>query len=194
VPEEARLARPRAKTPEEGAIELLRKFPVQTMLPTVKLPPLAVFLSLCVAAVCPEQARASFTAWFLAHKADWDFIQSTGGIRVLKPEEAGGRIRLPVLYDASGSTATTCKPTAANTGLVVDKIKVRREAARLVIRILTLPVKDSGSTEGTGQLHYADLTGFPPGIYDVYYARADDRSTWLGQIELKAGPGRASDS
>ena len=145
----------------------------------------AVLLSLCCTALSVAPAEAGFIDWFLPHRADWKFVQSTGGIRILPPERANGKVRLPIMYDASGSSQITCKPSAENTGLIVDKIKVKRERSHLVIRVLTLPVKDTGSTEGMGRLHYADLTDLPPGTYDVYYANADDPAAWLGQIELK---------
>ena len=139
---------------------------------------------LCASSIAP--LRAGITDWFLPHRADWHFIQSTGGIRILPPEFMGGKVRLPVLYDASGVSQITCRPSVRNTGLVVDEIKVKREKSRLVLRIFTSPVKDCGSTEGAGQLHYADLAGLPPGVYDVYYSAAGDPAAWLGQIELRS--------
>ena len=76
----------------------------------MKLPRAAFLLFLGLAATSGP-AGAGPTEWFLAHRADWEFVQGTGGIRILKPKQVIGRVLLPVLYDASGSSAITCKPT-----------------------------------------------------------------------------------
>jgi hypothetical protein len=133
----------------------------------------------------PMPARADVLDWFLPHSADWKFIQSTGGLRILPPQIIDGKMLLPVLYDASGLSQITCKPSALNSGIVVDKIKVRRSSDVLVIRVSTCLRKDMGSTEGAGHIHYADLSGIPPGTYQVFYGRANDPYTILGQIDIK---------
>jgi len=133
----------------------------------------------------PMPVSAGLLDWWVPHKADWKFIQSTGGIQVLTPKLTDGKMLLPVLYDASGMSEITCKPSVANTGIVVDRIKVSRSGHSIVLRVTTCMRKDMGSTEGTGRIHYADLSGIPAGTYLIFYGRADDPSTVLGQIEIK---------
>jgi hypothetical protein len=133
----------------------------------------------------PVPASAGPLDWFLPHTADWKFIQSTGGMQILTPKLTGGRMILPVLYDASGQTEITCKPSALNSSIVVDKIKVSRSGSSIILRVTTCLRKDMGSTEGAGSIHYADLSGIPAGAYMIFYGRAGDPSTVLGQIEIK---------
>ena len=133
----------------------------------------------------PVPARAGLFDWFVSKSADWNFIQSTGGIRILTPVTIGGKLLLPVLYDASGMSNITCEPTAVHTGVVVDKIKVSQSGTNIVIRVTTCLRKDMGSTVGEGRYHYADLSGIPPGSYQIFYDRADDSATVLGQIVIK---------
>jgi hypothetical protein len=130
-------------------------------------------------------AHAGLLDWFVSRSADWNFIQSTGGIRILTPVTVGGKLLLPVLYDASGMSNITCEPTAVHTGVVVDKIKVSQSGTNIVIRVTTCLRKDMGSTVGEGRYHYADLSGIPPGSYQIFYGRADDPTAVLGQIVIK---------
>jgi hypothetical protein len=133
----------------------------------------------------PVPARAGLLDWFVSQSADWKTIQSTGGIRVLTPVTIGGKLLLPVLYDASGMSNITCEPTVVHTGVVVDKIKVSQSGTNIVIRVTTCLRKDMGSTVGDGRYHYADLSGIPPGSYQIFYGRADDPAAVLGQIVIK---------
>ena len=133
----------------------------------------------------PMPASAGLLDWFIPHNADWKFIQSTGGIQILTPKLTDGKMLLPVLYDASGLSEVTCKPTALNSGIVVDRIKVNRIGTSIVLRVTTCLRKDMGSTEGEGRIHYADLSGIPAGTYLICYGRANDPATVLGRIEIK---------
>ncbi len=133
----------------------------------------------------PMPASAGLLDWFIPHSADWKFIQATGGIQVLTPKLTGGKMLLPVLYDASGLSEITCKPSALNSGIVVDKIKVSRSGSSIILRVTTCLRKDMGSTEGAGRIHYADLSGIPAGTYLIFYGRANDPAAVLGQIEIK---------
>ena len=146
---------------------------------------LRVLFMLGLSVVAASQARAWLTDWFLSRPADWTFIQETGGIRILPPREIGGKRVLPVVYDASGRTEVTRRPVRTNSVLVVDRIRVRRSGHVLVVGVLTSLRKDTGSTEGMGQLHYADLSGVPGGTYDVFYGRADDPAAQLGRVQIK---------
>jgi hypothetical protein len=79
----------------------------------------------------------------------------------------------------------TCEPAVVHSDFVVDKIKVSRDGANIVIRVTTCLRKDMGSTVGEGRYHYADLSGIPPGTYQIFYGSADDPAAVLGQIVIK---------
>ena len=64
-------------------------------------------------------------------------------------------------------------------------IRDRRSGTNIVIRVTTCLRKDMGSTEGTGRYHYADLSGIPPGAYQIFYGRENDPVAILGQIIIK---------
>jgi hypothetical protein len=142
----------------------------------------AIFLLLWAA---PAPSQAGILDWFLPRTADWNFIQATGGMTVLNLEVSEGKTVLPVLYDASGMSEVTRKPTRLNSGLVVHSIKVTHKGTNLVLVIKTCLRKDLGSTEGAGRVHYADLSGIPKGTYQIFYGRANDPAAVLGQIQIK---------
>ena len=133
----------------------------------------------------PTPSHAGLLDWFLSHNANWKFVQSTGGLRILKPQFTGGKLLLPILYDASGLSEITCKPTALNSGIVVDKIKASRIGTNIVLQVTTCLRKDMGSTEGAGRFHYADLSGIPAGTYQIFYGRTNDPTAILGQIRIE---------
>lgn len=139
----------------------------------------AIFLALGLAVT----AQAGIVGWLTASSRMWPFIQQTGGIRVHDPEVRLGQLVLPVEYDASGTRTITCRPTGANSGLVVRNVQARLKADhQIVIWVVTQVVeKDSP----TGWLHYAELKHVPPGRYQVYYADAGDPEKCLGQITVR---------
>ena len=130
-------------------------------------------------------SSAGVLDWFFPKNADWNFIRATGGLAILNPQVSDGKVVLPVLYDASGTTAVTCRPTRVASGLVVDSVKVVRDGPNLVLRLKTCMRKDVGSTEGAGRVHYADLSGIPKGTYPIFYGRANDPAAALGQIQIR---------
>ena len=135
--------------------------------------------------LAPGTAHAGVLNWFFAHRQNWQAIQSTGGLKILPPKTSDGRRLLPVVYDASGTCTVTCKPTTINSGLIVDKIKAKRSGENIVLELYTMPVKDAGSTEGTGQMHHVDISSIPPGNYTVFYGKPDEAGQRLGSVEIK---------
>jgi hypothetical protein len=130
----------------------------------------------------PIQCHAGVLDWFFPTTADWKFIQSTGGMAILKPEFSEGKKVLPILYDASGMSEITGKPTRLNSGLVVHSIKITRKGTTLIVSLKTCLRKDLGSTEGAGRVHYADLSKIPKGAYQIVYGKENDPATVLGEI------------
>jgi len=144
-----------------------------------------IFVCLALFWAAPSSARASLLDWFLSKSADWRFVQSTGGMQILSPNVTDGKVYLPVLYDASGLSQITCKPTAVNSGLVVEKITVKRAGTNIILHVKVCMRKDQGSTEGSGSVHYADLSGIPNGTYQIFYGHTDDPAKILGQIKIQ---------
>ena len=67
--------------------------------------------------------------WFLFNSftrksADWNFIQSVGGIKTEKPIETEDGYYLPILCNVSGWDSITVKPKAVNSALFCLKTKV----------------------------------------------------------------------
>ena len=102
---------------------------------------------------------------------DWQFIQSSGGIRISSPIEKEGRKVLPVDYWPEG-----------NSGLAVRKIELKKEGTQIVLRVVT-QVAEKGSD--TARTHYVNLSDIPTGSYEVYYETAGVPAKLLGRIDLK---------
>lgn len=140
------------------------------------------FLSIFMALMLASVSQASLLGWLTSETRDWQFVVATGGIRIGSPIEKDGKRLLPVEYDASGLTTVTCKPTTMNSGVAVRKITVAREGKAIVLKVVT---QIAEKTNATGSRHYADLSGIPPGTYEVFYGMAGDSEKRLGQIEIK---------
>lgn len=139
---------------------------------------LVVFMIL----VSTNTSQAGLVGWLTSETRDWAFVLRTGGMRIGAPVEKAGKRWLPVEYDVSGLTAIAQKPTLMNSGLVVRRITATRADKQIVLRVITQAI-EKGSASGS--THYADISGFPPGVYDVFYERAGDAEKHLGRIELK---------
>jgi hypothetical protein len=128
----------------------------------------AVLVSLMLATA----AHAGVVGWLTSETRDWQFIQQSGGvIQIHPPIEKDGTRVLPVDYWPK-----------FNSGLAVRKIKLRRQGAQIVIRVVTQVVEEGSDT---GRVHYVDLTGIPAGSYQVFYETAGDPAKFLGRFEIK---------
>ncbi|MCM0084541.1 hypothetical protein L4X63_23485 [Geomonas sp. Red32] len=127
-------------------------------------------------------AHAGVMGWFTSEVRDWEFIQKTGGLRVLAPVKREGKLLLPVEYDVSGLTTITTKPIMMNSGQSVRKIDCKREGTAILIVVKTQIAEKGVSAE---PLHYADLDGAPPGTYKVFYGAPYVPADGLGVIEIK---------
>jgi hypothetical protein len=139
-------------------------------------------LTIAALLISASTLHASVIGWLTSDARDWDFVQKTGEIRISKPIQREGKTVLPVYYDVSGFTTVTRKPTLVNSGLTVRKIEVKKDGARITIRVVT-QVAEKGTL--AGPVHYADLDDFSSGKYQVYYETAGDAENYLGEIEIK---------
>jgi hypothetical protein len=140
------------------------------------------FLTLSIALLFATCASAGIAGLLTSETRSWQFVQQTGGMRIGAPIEKDGKKRLPIDYDVSGLTTITCKPTTMNSGLAVRRIEAVGKDGKIVIRVTTQVIEKKSTT---GSKHFADLSGFPRGSYDVYYEIAGDPEKFLGRIEIK---------
>jgi hypothetical protein len=117
---------------------------------------------------------------------DWQSVQNAGGIRIGTPEIKEGQTLLPVECDLSGLHEITTPPTQINSALVVQSVNAQRKGAVILLQVnarLIDPTTEQTKADNS-RIHYADLTGIPAGIYEVYYERAGVEGQHLGRITL----------
>ena len=92
-------------------------------------------------------------------------MQRVGGLAVHAERRHGRDVHLSVRCDVSGLHTITVKPTALNSGLVVEGVRVTRQdrAMYLVVRT-ALQAEGRSSTCGP-----VDLANVPSGKYTVFY-------------------------
>lgn len=114
--------------------------------------------------------------------ADWQFVQSVGGIAVGAPQRgANGQVFLPVNCDVSGLRAVTTDPSAINSGIVCEAPAVVVHGRSVFIAVVTsLPSEKFGSSRCPN----ANVGALAPGQYAVFYGSAKDVSHPLGSIEV----------
>lgn len=128
---------------------------------------IVLFLSIVLAA----PAQAGLVGWLTSETRDWEFVESSGGIRVSTPIEIDGKRYLPVEYWPEG-----------HSGIEVRKISLVRKGLMLAIRITTqLASKDSTEKK----THLVELSGISPGTYRLYYGKIHKPQKFLGLIEVK---------
>jgi len=69
--------------------------------------------------------------------ADWNFIQSVGGIKTEKPIETEDGYYLPVICNVSGWDSITVKPKAVNSALFCLKTKVSVNENKINLTVIT---------------------------------------------------------
>lgn len=69
--------------------------------------------------------------------ADWNFIQSVGGIKTDKPIETEDGYYLPVICNVSGWDSVTVKPKAVNSALFCLKTKVSVDENKVNLTVIT---------------------------------------------------------
>jgi hypothetical protein len=126
-------------------------------------------------------AHGGILGWLTSKSQDWTFIQETGGIRVGAPIEKDGKQVLPVDYWPNG-----------NSGLAVRRINLTRKETpngddQIIIQVVTQLVEKGADT---AKIHYVDLTGIPPGRYEVYYEGKPEYERLLAQIDTKSDTAR----
>jgi hypothetical protein len=75
----------------------------------------------------------------------------------------------------------TVEPVRKNRELMIEDLIVRREGHNIILKVRgSLALLVMGRTD----LHFANLTGTPPGKYDVYYESTEPEK-FLGKVEIQ---------
>jgi hypothetical protein len=99
--------------------------------------------------------------------ADWEFIQSVGGIAVGSPiKHNDGSWTLPVSCDVSGLTTITKKPTSLNSALVITDTFARVDGNKIH---LTVVINSAQRSKKTAHCTAVNLGKMKPGEYIVVY-------------------------
>lgn len=119
----------------------------------------------------------------ISHVANWDFIQSVGGIRLGALEKkAEDSWVLPVVCDVSGLTEVTQKPTTMNSGLVVTRMLYHVIGNEIYISVaLSLPL----NTRSTHRCTEITLNGIKSGDYKILYGEPNKAARELGVVTLR---------
>lgn len=118
--------------------------------------------------------RADLAGFISAHRRDWSFIESVGGMKV----KLVGRA-LQVTCDVSGNHTVTHKPTLMNSAIGVRKLQCSRSGRTLRLTVVTSVIR-KGMSSSCGSV---DLTKYPAGNYDVVYLNPDGSIQPLGRIK-----------
>lgn len=128
---------------------------------------LRTYVVALVSLLALSTATASVFGWLTEERADWDFIQKTGGVRIesLVPCEDGWL--LTVKYDVSGMTQVTHKPEQINSGMMVRRVIAKPTVSNYIDLEIRTSVIEEGAAPST--LHTCKLPQLRPGDYRVYY-------------------------
>ena len=114
-------------------------------------------------------------------KADWEFIQKTGGIEVVSRETKENRSYLNIRYDVSGLTQVTRKPELINSGIVVKDVKAWFHEESIHIEVITSTPEKNKKYDS---IHRVELPEIESGIYPVFYGKDKDPEKKIGVISL----------
>jgi hypothetical protein len=99
--------------------------------------------------------------------ADWEFIQSVGGIAVSVPTKNNdGSWTLPVACDVSGLTTITRKPTSLNSALVVTDTSARADGNKIHLMVV---INSALRSKRTSHCTAVNLGNMKRGEYIVVY-------------------------
>lgn len=112
--------------------------------------------------------------------ANWQFLQSVGGIAVGMPVKTGELWRLPFQVDISGLTTVTTTPSTLNSGLACQRVSAVVEGESIY---LTIFVTSAGSGR-TAQCGHAVIGSAVEGRRKVFYRANDEDINLIGEVEF----------
>mgnify|MGYP003580699929 CR=1 FL=1 len=148
---------------------------------------ISVLLIALVTLAMPSQAGV--IGWFSRRSVDWEFIQSTGGMKISAPVKREGNWYPPIESAVHGLRGVTHKPTLMNSAPHVCMWTLTRDGSRLLLR-----AKVALSKKGdAGIVRYeARMKAVRPGLYQVFYDDEKGADPLIGTVEIapeKIAPG-----
>ena len=112
---------------------------------------------------------------FLSPVADWEFVQSVGGIAIGNPAKNDqGEVIVPVECGLAGLKTVTVEPTTVNSGIGFKKYKLKIKGSDIYISI----VYSVGLPEQCPPLNLGQI---PNGKYQIIY-KAKGQQNLIGEV------------
>ncbi|WP_309382120.1 hypothetical protein [Cerasicoccus frondis] len=126
---------------------------------------ISIFALITLLAV--TSASAGIVGWLTEERADWDFIQKTGGVRVESVAPTEGGWLLTIRYDVTGLTKVTREPEQMNSGMMVHRVTAKPTVSDYIDLEIRTSAIEAGASPST--LHTCKLPQLRSGHYRVYY-------------------------
>ena len=140
---------------------------------------MSVLLIALVTLATPSQAGV--IGWLSRRSVDWEFIQSTGGMKISAPVRREGTWYLPIEYDVHGLRGVTRAPTLVNSAPHVCTWTVRHDGSRLLLRA-KIALSEKGDA---GVIRYeAKMKAVRSGLYQVFYDEEKGADPLIGTVEI----------
>lgn len=138
--------------------------------------------ALILITVLPTPAVAGLSSLVTSKHADWNFIQSVGGIRISEPTRNENKtVWLPIICNVSGLEKITTKPTTVNSALVARKIEHKIKKDRILIYVKTSLIDNQNKDVRTKGII---LENIKPGAYRIEYLNPDNSSRFIREIKV----------
>ena len=124
---------------------------------------------------------AGIGSFLTQKKADWDFIQQTGGIELTESRQEKNLTYLKLKYDVSGLTTVTRKPETLNSGLAVRNIGIEKKGENIFLFVNTSTPDRSTSSE---IIHEVKIEDLEEGLYSVFYGDKPDPQKKIGEFTV----------
>lgn len=137
--------------------------------------------ALIIIAVLPTLTAAGLSKLVTSKHADWNFIQSVGGIMVEDPIRNDKTIWLPIICNVSGLERITIKPTTVNSALVAGKVEYKIEKDNILIHFETSLIDGQSKDVRTKGI---TIENIKPGVYRVEYLNPDNSRHFIRDIKV----------
>lgn len=126
-------------------------------------------------------AHAGVGSFLTQKKADWEFIQKTGGIELVESRQEKDMTYLKIKYDVSGLTSVTRKPETMNSGLAVKNMEVELEGKNVFLFVSTSVPDKSTSNEIVNEVKLENLE---EETYSLFYGDEANPEKKIGEFTV----------
>ncbi len=114
--------------------------------------------------------------------ADWNFIQSVGGIKTEKPIDTQDGYYLPVICNVSGWDSITVRPKGPNSAIFCLKTEVKIIENKIYLTVITgIPLSDNLSSKSKA----VGLGNLKEGNYKIYYKDNTTGEHLIGEFTIE---------